>query len=188
MDENLYAALEAILMVIDKPATSQDLASALGVARTQVEAALAELQAEYAGETPGQRKRGWCLRQLAGGWRIYSAPEYAPEVGEFLLGNTTARLSAAALETLAVVAYKQPVSRAVIAQVRGVNVDGVVRTLVAHNLIEPAGQSPSGAVLYQTTAEFLERLGLDDLRQLPPLAPYLPQNEELDQIAQQLKE
>lgn len=193
----ILAPLEAILMIIDRPVSVDELTEALSddfaeLDNSQVEKALQSLAAEYAGKEEKQgavspRPHGFRLRYLAGGWRIYSAPEYAPQVGKFLVGGQRARLSQAALETLAVIAYRQPVTRSGVAQVRGVNVDGVVRTLLAHNLIETAGETASGATLYQTTTEFLERIGLESIDQLPPVAPLLPGVGELDQLAQQLK-
>lgn len=181
------AALEAILMVADQPISISDLAAGLDQPPEVIAEILHQLQAEFAGEL-GSPPRGWQLREVAQGWRIYSSPEYAPEVGQFLVRNVDGKLSGPALETLAVIAYKQPVTRGVIAQVRGVNVDGVIRTLLARDLIESAGVTASGALMYQTTSGFLQLLGLKDLSELPPLAPHLPHNDELDQIAQQLKE
>jgi len=123
------------------------------------------------------------LREQGGGWRYYSHPTFAPVVDAFVLDGQTARLTQASLETLAVIAYRQPISRGRIAAIRGVNVDGVVRTLVSRGLIEEAGQDPDGgANLYRTSAYFLERLGLRNLDELPPLAPYLPELDELDGI------
>src|SRR5204863_5603135 len=119
--------------------------------------------------------RGFELRRVAGGWRIYSRAEHAPVLERFVLDGQTSRLSQAALETLAIVAYRQPVSRARVSAVRGVNVDAVMRTLVTRGLVEEAGTEPeSGAILYRTTSYFLERLGLASLDDLPDLAPFLP--------------
>lgn len=173
-DEDTAAALEAVLMVIDEPVPAASLAAALRLTVVEVEALLHDLAAEYAGEGGG-RARGFSLREVGGGWRIYSAPLYADVVGAFLVEGQTARLTQAALETLAIVAYRQPVSRGRIAAIRGVNVDGVVRTLTSRGLIEEAGHDPeSGALLYRTSRHFLERFGLRSLEDLPPLAPYLP--------------
>lgn len=173
--EDALAALEAVLMVLDTPAPATALAAAVQRPVAEVEEMLGDLAADYAGERGG-RARGFALREVAGGWRIYSAPAFAAVVGAFVLDGQTARLTQAALETLAVIAYRQPVSRGRIAAVRGVGVDGVVRTLLARGLVEEAGHDPeSGSVLFRTTAYFLERFGLSTLDDLPPLAPYLPE-------------
>src|SRR5664280_2662114 len=120
--------------------------------------------------------RGFELRRVAGGWRIFSRAEYATVVERFVLDGQTARLTQAALETLAIVAYRQPVSRARVGAVRGVNVDAVMRTLVTRNLVQEAGtDSETGAVLYGTTDYFLQRIGLSSVDELPALAPYLPE-------------
>lgn len=173
------SAIEAVLMVVDEPVTTTTLASALELPVEDVVALLDDLAADYAGA-----ERGFMLRELAGGWRIYTRPEYAPVVEKFLLGGQQARLTQASLETLAVVAYRQPISRSRIGAVRGVNVDGVVRTLMARGLITEIGQdTEGGAVLYGTTDFFLQRMGLASLDELPPLAPYLPSAEVLDELA-----
>lgn len=172
------AALEAVLMVVDEPVPSLQLASALVLPVERVESLLAELAAEYA-----EQQRGFELREVAGGWRVFSRPDVAPVVQRFVRDGQTARLTQAALETLAVVAYRQPVSRARVSAVRGVNVDGVMRTLTARGLVEEAGHDEeSGAVLYRTTSYFLERMGLTGLDELPPLAPYLPDADVLDEL------
>jgi segregation and condensation protein B len=168
------AALEAVLMVADEPIPAVRLATALGIPTDRVERLLAELAADYTG-AGGGRPRGFTLREAGGGWRIYSAPALADVVARFVLDGQTARLTHAALETLAVVAYRQPVTRGQVSAVRGVNVDSVVRTLVARGLIAEVGTEPSGAVLYGTTTYFLERMGMTSLDELPPLAPYLPE-------------
>lgn len=172
------AAVEAVLMVVDEPVTEVQLASALQLPTPQVRLLLDELVADYAGSG-----RGFELREVAGGWRVFSRAEYSPVVQRFVLDGQSARLTQAALETLAVVAYRQPVSRGRISAVRGVNVDGVVRTLVARGLVAEAGADPeSGAVLYATTSYFLERMGLGSLDELPALAPFLPEMDALDDI------
>lgn len=186
LDRELAAGLEAILMVVDEPVSVAALAEACGREPADVEATLGELQAEYAGSR-GTRPRGFALRQVAGGWRIYAASEYYDIVTSFVVAGRTARLTQAALETLAVIAYKQPVTRGRVAAIRGVNVDSVVRTLQARGLIEEAGVGPSGASLYVTTPAFLERMGLKDLAELAPLAPYLPGSDELGQIEQDME-
>src|SRR5690606_31210637 len=171
---DVRAALEAILMVVDEPVPEADLAKAVDLPADRVRDILAELAAEYTAVG-----RGFDLREVAGGWRIYTRPEYAPVVERFVRDGQQARLTQAALETLAVVAYRQPVSRARVSAVRGVNSDGVMRTLVARGLIEEAGTDPeSQAVLYRTTNYFLEKLGLRSLDELPELAPFLPDDVE----------
>ncbi|WP_291451639.1 SMC-Scp complex subunit ScpB [Actinomyces sp. ICM47] len=182
---DLRAPIEAILMVISEPVTPEDLAVALGMEVADVEATLRALAREYLGEDDA-RVRGFELREVAGGWRIYSARAYADVVGRFVVGSSHARLSQAALETLAVIAYRQPISRARIARIRGVNVDGVVRTLLARGLVEETGTTPSGARLYGTTGEFLEKMGMTSLSELVPLAPYLPSADALDELEEEL--
>ena len=168
------AALEAVLMVADEPVPAVQLATALALPTATVEALLADLAAEYRGETGG-RARGFELRRAGEGWRIYSAAAFADVVGRFVLEGQTARLTQAALETLAVVAYRQPVSRGQVSAVRGVNVETVMRTLTTRGLVaEVSIDESSGAVLYGTTSYFLERMGLRSVEDLPPLAPYLP--------------
>ncbi|WP_411376125.1 SMC-Scp complex subunit ScpB [Arthrobacter sp. MPF02] len=182
------AALEAVLMVLDQPATEDELAAGLELPVDAVRALLAELEREYNGYTVnapdkeevstagfGSSPRGFELRNIAGGWRIYSRAEFADIVGKYVLEGQTARLTQAALETLAVIAYRQPVSRARVSAIRGVNVDSVVRTLAQRGLIEDAGTDPeSGAILYRTTSYFLERMGISSVADLPQLSPHLP--------------
>lgn len=163
-------ALEAILLVIDEPVGESMLATILSLPTDTVVTELEALAADYT-----EAGRGFDLRRAAGGWRLYTRPAYATYVERFVLDGQTTRLTQAALETLAVVAYKQPVTRSRISAIRGVNCDGVVRTLVSRGLIEECGTEPeSGAFLYKTTNLFLEKLGLDRLEDLPPLAPFLP--------------
>ncbi|MEI2764352.1 MAG: SMC-Scp complex subunit ScpB [Dermatophilaceae bacterium] len=173
------AAVEAVLMVVDEPVAEMTLATALGLPVPDVLAILTDLEAEYAAA-----QRGFTVRNMGGGWRVYSRADYAPVVERFLLDGAQARLTQASLETLAVIAYRQPVSRGRIGAVRGVNVDGVVRTLVARGLVEEQGEGEGGAVLYGTTPYFLARLGINSLDELPPLAPFLPEAELLDEIAE----
>ena len=175
---DLPAALEAVLMVVDEPVTPAELAEGLGHSEHAVEQTLRELSAQYT-----EQGRGFDLRAVAGAWRMYSRPEHAQAVERFLVGGRQARLTQAALETLAVIAYRQPISRGRVASVRGVNVDGVVRTLTARGLIAEVGSEPSGAVLYGTTHQFLERMGLDDLSGLPDLAPFLPDAADLENLS-----
>lgn len=178
------AALEAVLMVIDEPATDVELATALGLPVAEVRILLEELQRDYdGGGSPDGAPRGFELRNLAGGWRIFSRRDFADIVSGFILEGQTARLTQAALETLAVIAYRQPVSRARVSAIRGVNVDSVVRTLVQRGLIEDAGTDPeTGGILYRTTSYFLERLGIGNVSELPKLAPHLPGLENLADI------
>ncbi len=153
---DLKPALEAVLMVVDEPATEEHLAKILQRPRRRIADALRELADEYT-----VQGRGFELRLIAGGWRFYSRPEFAPAVEGFVLDGQQARLTQAALETLAVVAYRQPVSRSRVSMVRGVNCDGVMRTLLQRGLVEEAGTEPeTGAILYVTTNYFLERMGL----------------------------
>src|SRR5690606_33694078 len=166
----LRSALEAILLVVDEPVGDDVLARVLEQPVARVSAALHALSEEYTAAG-----RGFDLRRAAGGWRLYTRPEQARYVERFVLDGQQARLSQAALETLAVIAYKQPVTRSRVSAIRGVNCDGVIRTLLTRGLVEEAGTEPeTGAYLYRTTSMFLEKLGLDSLEQLPPLAPFLP--------------
>ncbi|MGC1207665.1 MAG: SMC-Scp complex subunit ScpB [Ornithinimicrobium sp.] len=175
----LHAAIESVLMVVDEPVAEPVLAAALEVTVPEISAALTELSRGY-----DEGQRGFMLRRYAGGWRIYSRSECAPAVERFLLGGQQAKLSQAALETLAVVAYRQPISRSRISAVRGVSVDGVVRTLLARGLItEMTAPSPTSAMLLGTTDLFLQRMGVNDIDELPALAPYLPSSDVLDDLA-----
>ena len=174
-------AIEAVLMVIDEPVTEMSLASALELPVDDVIELLHALAADY-----DEGNRGFTIRAIAGGWRVYSRPDYAPVVEKFLIDGQRSKLTQASLETLAVIAYRQPISRARIGAVRGVNVDGVVRTLHSRGLIEEMGtEAESGATLYRTTSFFLQRLGLGSLDDLPALAPYLPEVDVLDELAEQ---
>jgi segregation and condensation protein B len=168
-------------MVADQPLETVALASAVGYPVEEVTGALRGLAAEYA-----EQGRGFDLRNVGGGWRFYTREEYAPVVEGFVLDGQQARLTQAALETLAVVAYKQPVSRARVSAIRGVNVDGVMRTLLTRGLVEEAGQDQeTGANLYRTTGYFLERIGVTSLDELPEIAPYLPDMDDLeDELAE----
>lgn len=179
------AALEAVLMVVDEPVSEEQLAAVTAVPVATIRELLHELAREYDGYTREGGTvpvRGFELRQLAGGWRVYSRAAYAEIVSQFVVDGQTARLTQAALETLAVIAYRQPVSRARVSAIRGVNVDSVVRTLAQRGLIEEVGTDPvSGAFLYRTTAYFLERLGVGSVDELPQIAPHLPGLENLEE-------
>ena len=172
----LRPALEAVLMVADQPLDHLTLAQAVGHPPQDVEKALEELAQEYT-----DAERGFELRNVGGGWRYFTREAYASAVERFVLDGQQARLTQAALETLAVIAYRQPVSRSRVSAIRGVNVDGVVRTLVTRGLVEEAGvDAESGAILYRTSSYFLERMGLADLDELPDIAPLLPEMADMD--------
>ena len=175
------AGVEAILLVVDEPVSDVTLAQLLERPRAEVAQVLRELADDYTASG-----RGFELREVAGGWRLYTRPEHAELVERFDLDGQQARLTQAALETLSVVAYRQPVSRARVAAVRGVNSDGVLRTLHTRGLVEEAGtDAESGAILYRTTTYFLERLGLGSLAELPPIAPLLPELSDLESFEQE---
>ncbi|MFF8954608.1 SMC-Scp complex subunit ScpB [Streptomyces sp. NPDC014894] len=168
-------------MVVDEPAAEELLAEIVQRPRRAVADALRELADEYTSQG-----RGFELRFLGGGWRFYSRPEHAEAVERFVLDGRRARLTQAALETLAVVAYRQPVSRSRVSAVRGVNCDGVLRTLLQRGLVEEAGAEPeTGAILYRTTNYFLERLGLSGLDELPEPAPFLPEADAIEAETQE---
>jgi len=173
----LRASLEAILLVADEPVPVVVLAQVLERPRNEVSAVLNDLAEEYR-----SGDRGFDLREIAGGWRYYTREDCAPLVERFVSDGQEVRLTQAALETLAVVAYRQPVSRARVSAVRGVNCDSVMRTLVLRGLVEETGtDAETGALLYRTTGYFLERLGLASLEDLPDLAPFLPEDiEDID--------
>jgi segregation and condensation protein B len=169
--EELRGGLEALLFVMDDPVDEESLAGALRCTPEQVRTGLAELVEAY-----DQRRAGITLRRVGEGWRLYTREEHAPVVERYLIDGQRSRLTQAALETLAVIAYRQPVTRARISGIRGVGVDGVMRTLVTRGLVHEVGTDPdSGGGLYATTPLFLERLGLTSLAELPELAPLLPE-------------
>lgn len=177
-DAELAMVLESLLLVLDAPTAPAILADVLEITEDRVAATLEKLADDY-----DERGSGLDLRRTAEGWRLYTRPAAAPYVEKLLLDGARSMLTRAALETLAVVAYRQPVTRARVGAVRGVNVDGVMRTLLARGLITEAGTDPdTHAVQYGTTALFLERLGLDSLTDLPPLAPLLPDVDTIEQI------
>jgi segregation and condensation protein B len=172
--------IEAILMGVDEPVTEITLASVLQVPVDQVVYALESL-------VPTYEDRGFTLKAINGGWRFYSHPECSDVVEKFVLDGQQNRLTQAALETLAVIAYRQPISRARVSAIRGVNVEAVMKTLVTRGLVEEYGlENETGAILYKTTSYFLERLGLNALTDLPPLAPHLPDIDGLDEILDSL--
>jgi segregation and condensation protein B len=180
--DHIGRSIEAILMVVDEPVTEITLASTLQVPVDQIRLALDQLLPSYEG-------RGFTLKAINGGWRFYSAPEFSEIVEKFVLDGQQNRLTQAALETLAVIAYRQPISRARISAIRGVNVEAVMKTLITRGLVEEFGvENETGAILYRTTSYFLERLGLNALTDLPPLAPHLPDIDGLDEILESLTE
>ncbi len=175
---SLSAALEALLMLADEPMGVMELAAAVRSQPDDVTEELQRLSAEYT-----EQMRGFDLREVAGGWRYYTRAECSPVVERFVLDGQQARLTQASLETLAVIAYRQPITRGRISAVRGVNVDGVIRTLLTRGLIAEAGSDgESGAHLYITTPHFLERMGISSLDELPPLAEHLPDLADLEDV------
>ncbi|WP_326837970.1 SMC-Scp complex subunit ScpB [Amycolatopsis rhabdoformis] len=177
-DEALEAALEALLLVIDSPANEETLAGTVDQPVARVTVALRTMAQRLT-----ERASGIDLRRVGEGWRFYTRDTYAPFVEKLLLDGQRSKLTRAALESLAVIAYRQPVTRARVAAVRGVNVDGVIRTLLARGLIEEMGTDPeTTGTLYVTTELFLERLGLSSLNDLPPIAPLLPEVDTIDDI------
>lgn len=168
--------LEALLLMATEPMSAAELSQALDVPKPVVWEALDQLRTLY-----DETGRGFELREVGAGWRYYTRAEHHDVIARWLLEGQHGRLSQAALETLAVIAYLQPISRSRVSAVRGVNVDGVVRTLAAHGLIEEEARDPeTGAVLFATSAYFLERMGLTSLDQLPPIAPHLPEASALE--------
>ena len=183
-DAELGAVLEAMLLVVDSPVSVETLASATEQPAYRVAAKLRLMAEELA-----ERDSGIDLREAGGGWRMYTRARYAPYVERLLLDGARSKLTRAALETLAVVAYRQPVTRARVSAVRGVNVDAVMRTLLARGLITEAGTDhDTGAVTFATTELFLERLGLSSLAELPDIAPLLPDVDVIDDISESLDE
>jgi len=180
--EELARVLEALLLVVDSPVSAESLASATEQPVHRVTETLQRMTTELA-----DRDSGIDLRQTGGGWRMYTRARFAPYVERLLLDGARSKLTRAALETLAVVAYRQPVTRARVSAVRGVNVDAVIRTLVARGLITEAGTDPdSGATAFTTTELFLERLGLASLTELPDIAPLLPDVDVIDDLSENL--
>lgn len=183
-DAELGSILEALLLVVDTPVSVETLSATIDQPQYRVAAKLRLMAEELE-----QRDSGIDLREAAGGWRMYTRARYAPYVERLLLDGARSKLTRAALETLAVVAYRQPVTRARVSAVRGVNVDAVMRTLLARGLITEAGaDSDSGAVTFATTELFLERLGLTSLVDLPDIAPLLPDVDVIDDITETLSD
>jgi segregation and condensation protein B len=181
---NHLAALEAVLFVAETPIPTGELAEVLEIPTGEVERLLADLDAEMTG-----RQAGVVLRQVAGGWRVFSRPEAYPFLERFSKSATSRRMSSAALETLAVVAYRQPVSRAQVSEIRGVDSDSAVRTLERMGLIEEQARLnlPGSPAIYRTTGLFLERLGLGDIDELPPLADHVPPASFVDSLEESLR-
>ncbi|CAB4793951.1 MAG: SMC-Scp complex subunit ScpB [Actinobacteria bacterium] len=177
-NQEIERSIEAILMVVDEPVSEVILAQIIEAPTEQILESLHHLQNRYENEF-----RGFQLRQVSGGWRFYSHPDLAPLVEKFVLDGQQAKLTQAALETLAVIAYRQPISRARVSAIRGVNVEAVMKTLVTRGLVEESGvEHETGAILYSTTSFFLERLGLNNVNDLPALAPFLPDIDGLDEV------
>lgn len=175
---SLAAALEALLLLADEPLTARDLAQITRMPETDVDSTLRDLARQYTDDV-----RGFDLREVAGGWRFYTRSECSPLIERWVIDGQQARLTQAALETLSVIAYRQPVTRGRVSAVRGVNVDGVIKTLLTRGLIEEAGtEHESGAIFYKTTSFFLERMGIASLEDLPPLAEHLPDLADLDAV------
>lgn len=174
----LQRSLEAILMVVEEPVSEVVLAQITEVPTESIVEALQAMKAEYERDA-----RGFSLQQISGGWRFFSHPDLAPLVEKFVLDGQQAKLTQAALETLAVIAYRQPISRARVSAIRGVNVEAVMKTLVNRGLVEESGiEHETGAILYRTTNYFLERIGLNRVEDLPSLAPFLPDIDGLDEV------
>lgn len=184
MNTEAKRAIEAILMVADQPIEPNLLAQITEVSVAVVDDLCSELSAEYEAA-----ERGFIIARVAGGYRFQSHPELAPYVERFVLDGQSARMSNAALETLAIVAYKQPISRAQIASIRGVNADGVMRTLESRGYVQEVGRDPGpgNAVMYGTTPAFLEKLGLDSVDQLPPLGAFVPGADVVEQLERTLR-
>ncbi|WP_051989769.1 SMC-Scp complex subunit ScpB [Gordonia soli] len=181
-DAELRSALEAVLLVVDSPVSSEELATAVDQDRLRVHAMLKQISVELT-----HANSGIDLRYAGDGWRFYTRADFAPYVERLLLDGARSKLTRAALETLAVIAYRQPVTRARVSAIRGVNVDGVIRTLVARGLINEVGtDAQTTATTYGTTELFLERLGLASLDELPDLAPLLPDVDLIDDLDEEL--
>jgi segregation and condensation protein B len=175
--------VEALLLLADEPLPARMIGEVLERPRADVERMLADLASSYEDEG-----RGFVLRPAAGGWRLYTSPDCAPWLERFVRSHTHARLTAAALEVLAIVAYRQPISRSEIAEVRGVDSDGVVKTLLGRGLIVESGRDsgPGSPVLFEVSNEFLERLGLSSVDDLPALAEFMPDAESVEEMETRL--
>ena len=175
--------LEAILLLADEPLPAGHIGEVLETPRVEVEASLRKLAEGYAAED-----RGFVLREVAGGWRFYTHPDCAPWLERFVQGRKSARLSAAALEVLSIVAYRAPISRAQIAEIGGVDSDGVVRTLLGRDLIAESGRDsgPGSPLLLTVSRSFLERMGLRSTDDLPPLADFIPDSEAVEEMESKL--
>ena len=181
--ESLKGALESLLLVATDAITTADFSKVTNAAPAEVAEALKELAEEYT-----RCNRGFQLREVAGGWRLFTHPAHHQLVSDFVLSWDTRRLSQAALETLAVIAYHQPVTREGVCAIRGVNSDGVISSLREKNLVREVGKEADRgqAILYGTTALFLERFGLKSLRELPPLEDFAPDEESKQFIRERL--
>lgn len=175
--------IESILLVAEEPVPSRMIGEVLERPRSDVEGVLRELAVEYERDD-----RGFVLREVAGGWRLYSSPDSAPWLERFIKTHGRSRLTGAALEVLAIIAYRGPISRSEIAEVRGVDSDGVVRTLAARDLITEAGHDsgPGSPILFKVSSEFMERMGLKTLDELPPLADFMPDAEAVEDMEAKL--
>ncbi len=175
--------IEAILLVADEPVPTGMLAEVLERSAADVHGLLEALREEYA-----EHNRGFVLRESGSGWRLYTSPDCTPWLERFVLGHRQGRLSGAALEVLAIVAYKQPVSRAEIAEIRGVDCDRVVKTLLQRGLIAESGRDlgPGAPVLFTVSAEFLERMGLRSVDELPPLVGFMPTTDAVEDMESKL--
>jgi segregation and condensation protein B len=173
--------VESILLLADEPVPSRLIGEVLERPRAQVEGLLRDLAQEFASQD-----RGFVLREAAGGWRLYTDPDCAPWLERFVRSETHARLSGAALEVLAIVAYRQPLSRTEISEIRGVDSDGVVKTLQSRGLIVESGRGPGASVLFEVSPYFLERMGLNSVDDLPPLADFMPDTEAVEDMEMKL--
>lgn len=183
-ETELFAQLEAILLISDEPVTVQQLVKVTDASPTELETTLRAIQRDYDGETGG-KVRGFHLRHVAGGWRLYTRADHADVIATYMVQGATQKLSQAALETLAVISYLQPATRSRVAQIRGVNSDSVVRTLLTRGLIAEDGtEEHTSAVRYKTTDYFLELLGLNSIEELPKISPLLPGVDEASKLAE----
>ncbi|MDN0064546.1 SMC-Scp complex subunit ScpB [Collinsella ihumii] len=180
---SLKGALEALLLVSSDPVSASALGSALGITPGEAASLLAELKVEYE-----EANRGFQLREVAGGWRLFTHPAFHDQVESFVMSWDTQKLSQAALETLAVIAYHQPVTREMVKGIRGVNSDGVISSLVDKGLVREMGRDPQRgqAIIYGTTTTFLEKFGLRSIRDLPDLEQFAPDEQTRQFIRERL--